>query len=191
MTSSNGNIFRVTGPCAGNSPVPGEFPSQRPVTGSFDVFFDLRLTWRLSKQPWGCWFETPWCSLWRHCNGLLVEWDPLTRGTMVSSTKIHLYLRSQELCLFFATRPVLAQHFQTNTQLINIWDNLPGFEFRNDLGLIFYIAIVFDIQNDNILREIYVPRILYKIRDTMIFIDILVTTTCSHPHAFSLYLRIR
>ena len=29
--------------CAGNSPVPGEFPTQRPVTRSFDVFFDLRL----------------------------------------------------------------------------------------------------------------------------------------------------
>ena len=43
MTSSNGNIFRVTGFCAGNSPVTGEFPSQRPVTRSFEVFFDLRL----------------------------------------------------------------------------------------------------------------------------------------------------
>ena len=29
--------------CAGNSPVPGEFLSQRPVTQSFDVYFDLRL----------------------------------------------------------------------------------------------------------------------------------------------------
>ena len=29
--------------CAGNSPVPGEFPAQRPLTRSFDVFFDLRL----------------------------------------------------------------------------------------------------------------------------------------------------
>ena len=28
--------------CAGNSPVPGEFPAQRPVTQGFDVFFDLR-----------------------------------------------------------------------------------------------------------------------------------------------------
>ena len=27
--------------CAGNSPVPGEFPIQRPVTRSFDVYFDL------------------------------------------------------------------------------------------------------------------------------------------------------
>ena len=43
--------------CAGNSPVTGEFPSQRPVTRSFDVFFDLRRTKRLSKQSWGCWFE--------------------------------------------------------------------------------------------------------------------------------------
>ena len=29
--------------CAGNSPVPGEFPTQRPVTRSFDIFFDLCL----------------------------------------------------------------------------------------------------------------------------------------------------
>ena len=36
--------------CAGNSPVPGEFPAQRPVTGSFDVFFDLRLNKQLNKQ---------------------------------------------------------------------------------------------------------------------------------------------
>ena len=43
--------------CAGNSPVLGEFPAQRPVTQSFDVFFDLRLKKRLSKQWWGWWFE--------------------------------------------------------------------------------------------------------------------------------------
>ena len=51
---------------AGNSPVTGEFPSQSPVTRSFDVFFDLRLNTRLSKQWWGWWFETPLRSLWRH-----------------------------------------------------------------------------------------------------------------------------
>ena len=39
--------------CAGNSPVTGEFPSQRPVTQSFDVFFDLRLNELLRKQSWG------------------------------------------------------------------------------------------------------------------------------------------
>ena len=56
--------------CAGNSPVPGEFPAQRPVTRSFDVFFDLRLNKRLSKQSWGWGFKTLSRPLWRHCNVL-------------------------------------------------------------------------------------------------------------------------
>ena len=55
--------------CAGNSPVTGEFPSQRPVTRSFDVFFGLRMNKRLSKQSRGWWFGTPSRSFWRHCNG--------------------------------------------------------------------------------------------------------------------------
>ena len=62
MTSSNGNIFRVTGPLC------GEFPSQRPVTRSFDVSLICALNKRSSKQSWGWWFETPSRSLWRHCN---------------------------------------------------------------------------------------------------------------------------
>ena len=69
MTSSNGNIFRVTGPLCGEFTGPGEVPTQKPVTPSFDVFFDLRLNKRLSKQPWGWWFETLSWSLWRQCNG--------------------------------------------------------------------------------------------------------------------------
>ena len=59
--------------CAGNSPVPGEFPGQRPVTRSFDVFFDLRPNIRLSKQSWGWWSETPSSSLWRHRNGTSLQ----------------------------------------------------------------------------------------------------------------------
>ena len=46
--------------------ISGEFPAQRPVTRSFDVFFDLRPNKRLSKHWWGWWFETPPWSLWRH-----------------------------------------------------------------------------------------------------------------------------
>ena len=53
--------------CVGNSPVTGEFPSQRPVTRSFDAFFDLRLNKRLSKASRRWWFETPSHPLWRHC----------------------------------------------------------------------------------------------------------------------------
>ena len=47
-------------------------PHQRPVTRRFDVFFDLRPNKRLSKQWWGCWFETPSCPLWSHCNVVLL-----------------------------------------------------------------------------------------------------------------------
>ena len=74
MTSSNGNIFRVTGPLCGEFTGPGEFPTQRPVTRSFDVFFDLRLNKRLSKQQRGWWFETQAWSLWRHCNVIWSCW---------------------------------------------------------------------------------------------------------------------
>ena len=38
--------------CAGNSPVTGEFPAQRPVTRGFDVFFDLRMNKRLSTSAY-------------------------------------------------------------------------------------------------------------------------------------------
>ena len=61
--------------CAGNSPVPGEFPAQRPVTRSFDVCFDLRLNKRLSKQSRGWWLETQSRPLWRHSN---VWWESRT-----------------------------------------------------------------------------------------------------------------
>ena len=56
--------------CAENSPVTGEFPTQRPVTRSFDVFFDLRPNERLSKQSWGWWYETLSSPLWRHRNAV-------------------------------------------------------------------------------------------------------------------------
>ena len=59
--------------CTGNSPVPGEFHAQTPVTRSFDVFFDLALNKR-SKQTWGWWFETLSRQLWRHHNDKFSCW---------------------------------------------------------------------------------------------------------------------
>ena len=73
MTSSNGNIFCVTGHLCGEFTVPGEFPAERPVTRSFDLFFDLRLNKRLSKQSWDWWFETLSCPLWRNCNAITIS----------------------------------------------------------------------------------------------------------------------
>ena len=64
----NGYVFALLVLCAGNSSVAGEFPSQRPVTRNFDVFFDLRLNKRLGKQSRRRWFKTPLRPLWSHCN---------------------------------------------------------------------------------------------------------------------------
>ena len=52
----------------GDPSVTDGFPSQRLLTRSFDVYFDLQLNKRLSKQSRRRWFETPSRSLWRHCN---------------------------------------------------------------------------------------------------------------------------
>ena len=78
--------------CAGYSPVTGEFPAQRPVTWSFDIFFDLRLNKQLSKQLWGWSFEMPSWSLWRHCNeissGIQDCWrsiSPKVESTIIQS----------------------------------------------------------------------------------------------------------
>ena len=93
--------------CVGNSPVTGEFPSQRPVTQSFDVFFDLSLNKQLSKQSRCWWFEMPLHWLWHHCydkdrcrvmtdsrfhwyRGLIFErwiqfvWNPHTRHSLAT-----------------------------------------------------------------------------------------------------------
>ena len=85
----------VTGPLCGkftghrwNSPVTGEFPAQRPVTRSFDVFIDLRLNKRLSKRSWGLWSETPSHSLWRHCNETITKSKfAVTKTPHISSSR--------------------------------------------------------------------------------------------------------
>ena len=69
MTSSNGNIFRVTGHMRGEFPGPRWIPHTKASERSFDVYFDLRPNKRLSKHLWGWWFETQSRPLWRHRNG--------------------------------------------------------------------------------------------------------------------------
>ena len=86
--------------CAGNSPATGKFPTQRPVTRSFDVFLDLSLNKQLSKQSWGWLFKVPWSSLWRNCNDkwilnlitlLLMPWQlswPVQNCDQIKSSKM-------------------------------------------------------------------------------------------------------
>ena len=76
--------------CEGNSPVTSEFSSQRPVTRSFDVFFDLRLKKWLSKPLTRWWFEMPLLSLWHHCN---------PAGTMmITKHKINILSTLSSIC---------------------------------------------------------------------------------------------
>ena len=87
--------------CAGNSPVPGEFPTQRPVTRSFDVYFDLRPNKQLSKQSLGWWFETLSPPLWRHRNvQKLAPWPPF----QVMLIRLHTCISQPKLtiCCFFS-----------------------------------------------------------------------------------------
>ena len=63
------SFFALLAICAGNS-VTGEFPTERSVTRSLDVFFDLRLNKRLGKQWWAWLFEMPLRPLWLHRNVL-------------------------------------------------------------------------------------------------------------------------
>ena len=76
--------------CAGNSPVPGEFPAEKPVTRSFDVCFDPRLNKRLSNKSWGWWFEMLSRPSWRHCNDCLkclnvVWWWSVATSLLIAS----------------------------------------------------------------------------------------------------------
>ena len=72
MTSSNGNIFRVTGHLCGDFTGPRWIP--RTKASDAGLWFDLCLNQRLSKQSWGWWFETLSLPLWRYCNGLNMVW---------------------------------------------------------------------------------------------------------------------
>ena len=99
--------------CARNSPVPGEFPTQRPVTRSFDVFFDLRLNKRLSKQWWGWWFGTPSWSLWRHRNDLY-------GSAAISSRVVNIIPLGRRVT---DANPVLADGWHTVGGERCIWDS--------------------------------------------------------------------
>ena len=64
ITSSNGNIFRVTGLLCWEFTGHQGIPLTKASNAEVDVFFDLHL----NRQSWGWWFETPSLPFWRHRN---------------------------------------------------------------------------------------------------------------------------
>ena len=96
--------FRVLALCEGNPPVTGGFPSQIPVTRSFDTFFDRRWNKRLSKQSRRRCFETSSRWLWRHCNAT-ARIDTAAPGpsAVVNIPK----LKNHNVLLLMTTKPIL------------------------------------------------------------------------------------
>ena len=78
--------------CEGNPPITGGFLSQRPVTRNFDVFFNLLLNKRLSKQFIRWLFQTPSRSSWCHCNDN--QCPLLTNKSQISFVTVQLSLSS-------------------------------------------------------------------------------------------------
>ena len=111
--------------CAGKSPATGEFPSQRPVIRSFDVFFDLHLNKWLSKQSRRRWFKqsrrrwfkqskhrwlvTPSPSLWCHCIVLLYHFPIFWHWSPVDSLHKGTVMQKEYTCLYVFMFIVLSQ----------------------------------------------------------------------------------
>ena len=96
--------------------VTGEFPSQRPVTRGFDVFFDLPLNKRPSKQSRSRWIEAPWRSLWRHCNVYGFS------TTCVIGCFIWLY--GPVKCLIFVSARILNHLFYISLGIALWWERV-------------------------------------------------------------------
>ena len=92
-------FLSLLGLCAGNSPVTGEFPAQRPVMQSFDVFF-----WHISKEAimlnlmhWS-YIHSSRCYVWRPCHkfrDVLMELSGVvSKGSVHGQMSWHCILRS-------------------------------------------------------------------------------------------------
>ena len=110
------------------------FPSQRPVTQSFDILFDLRLNKRLSKQSWGWWFETLSRPLWRHSHvsSLSPKTNPKERAFEIITTKNQKCLISKStlsllMGISYSAATDSDPHIGTNQQFTGWLFHLPFF----------------------------------------------------------------
>ena len=108
--------------CEGNSPVTGEFPSQRLVTLSYD-FLSGPKNKQLSKQSGRRWFDTPSHPLWHHSNDSLGCWSHKMTLNNIRGWGIHeeysieLVFRSHNFCHMY--NPGYHEH----VLLLNLWIN--------------------------------------------------------------------
>ena len=92
MTSSNANIFLVTGHLCGEFTGPRWIPHTKASDAELWCF--LWYNKRLSKQWWGWWFETQSCPICRHRNGHDIK------QRMAKLILTHIYI--SKLCIYYA-----------------------------------------------------------------------------------------
>ena len=109
--------------CAGNSPVPGDLPTQRPVTRNFEVFFDLRPNKLLSKQSWCWWFETPSRPLWRHRNGNATSVYSWCKIHSINIEIVNQWSNSRQMSPHDDTHSKIMLLFFTNTFLNTLYQH--------------------------------------------------------------------
>ena len=123
MTSSNGNIFRVTGHLCLEFTGPCEFPAQKQVTQSFE--FSVICVWIhgwVNKQSWCWWFETLSCPLWRHCNDI----NPVGTRHWTTSKQIRTPPRSEPMDYAVYSSTMMRANNNTNdTQNGKFFTELP------------------------------------------------------------------
>ena len=98
MTSSNGNIFRISGHLCGKFTGPRWISRTKAGDAELWCFLWFTPDKRLGKQPWGWWFETPAWSLWRHRNDFCVRSRKPGHGWVIASHSIlwmHLLIHAQ------------------------------------------------------------------------------------------------
>ena len=154
--------------CAWNSLVPGEFPSQRAVTRSFSVFFDLRLNKRLDKQSQGWWIETPSCPLWGYCSDFTVN-------------NLKLIFLDINICTLLRRVPMGL--IKKNTTLVQMTYWWPAIIWTND-GLVYqhmYVSTTLDeltYERPNKIADKYISIPVYFSKNNVILIEISVSGRC-------------
>ena len=121
-------FFALLALSAGNSPVTSEFPTQKPVTRSFGVFFDLRLNNRLSKQSRGWWFEKPSRPL---CNEIF---NACPTECVLGNMQCHFHFPSVEICRD-GSHEFIHHTVSTPWQLLR-------FQHRNNAFCVFQVRLV-------------------------------------------------
>ena len=128
----------------------------RPMTRSFDVFFNLRMDKRLSKQSWGWWFEKPSRPLRRHSNARAMTLSCLS-SFLVEAMYLVIHFWGNFHCYFIkllcelasgsTTRSGCLHSAATNCTRLLMSISLARYTDLNQSGL--FLSIKIDMRHEN------------------------------------------